>query len=87
MDDDDAWSGLDDLGSGVSNVANTILSAAGGYVAATINAKTQQTTDQTYVAATNALPLNNPNAWQHLLLIGGILVAVGLVAYEVMKKA
>jgi len=89
MDDTDGstdWSGLDDLGSGVSNVASSILSSAGGLITATINAKTQQTTDKTYVSATNALPVNNPNAWQHYVLIGAVLLVVIVAVVEVSKR-
>ena len=82
----DAWSGLDDLGSGVSNVANSILGAASNLVTAQINSKVAQTTNQTRVRATNALPLNNPNAWQHYVLIGGLLLVAVLIVIEVKKR-
>lgn len=86
MDDSTDWSGLDDLGSSVSNVASSIVSAGGNLIAAQLNARAQQTTDQTTVSATNALPVNNPNAWQHYVLVGVLVLVVVVVVAEVAKK-
>ena len=88
MDDDSdwGWSGLDDIGSSVSNVASSLISSAGSLLTAQINAKVQQTTDQTVVNAQNALPVNNPNAWQHWVLFGGLALVAVIVVVELTRK-
>jgi len=78
-DPQNAWSGLDDLGSGVANVGSNVLSAFGNLVSAQIN-KTALLTETGAVGKSNtAAPTANPNAWKTYVVIGVVIVAaIGL---------
>ncbi len=87
LDDDSSdWSGLDDLGSSTSNVASSILNSAGSLITGVINAKVQQTADQTQAASLTAAPTTNPNAWRTVLLVG-VVAAVLIGVVIIVKKA
>ena len=84
-DPQSAWSGLDDLGSGVTNVASNVFSAFGNLVTAQVN-KTALLTATCAVGRSNtAAPTPNPNAWKTYLVIGLVVVA-GIGLFHAWRK-
>lgn len=74
-----AWSGLDTVGSGTSNVATNILSSFGNLVSSQINKTALLTATGAVGKSNTAAPIANPNAWKTYLVIGLVIVAgVGL---------
>lgn len=79
------WGSLDTLGSGVSNVASSILTSYGNLVSAQVNRTALLTaTGKTGVSLTGA-PLANANSWGAFLLIGVAALGVVAVIWAVKK--
>jgi hypothetical protein len=78
-DPGNAWSGLDTVGSGTTNVATNVLSSFGNLVSAQINKTALLTATGAVGRSNTAAPTKNPNAWKTYLVIGLVIVAgVGL---------
>jgi hypothetical protein len=85
-DPQNAWSGLDDLGSGVANVGSNVFSAFGNLVSAQINKTALLTATGAVGKSNTAAPTANPNAWKTYIVIGLVIVA-GIGLYHAWRKA
>ena len=85
-DPSSAWTGLDDLGSGVSNVATNVLTSFGNLVSAQVNKTALLTATGAIGRSNTAAPTPNPNAWQTFLLVGLVIGAGALILHLVRKR-
>lgn len=85
-DPSSAWSGLDDLGSGVANVGSSVFSAFGNLVSAQINKTALLTATGAVGRSNTAAPTANPNAWKTYLVIGLVVVA-GIGLFHAWRKS
>jgi len=84
-DPQSAWSGLDTLGSSVSNVASSVLTSFGNLVSAQVNKTALLTATGAVGRSNTAAPTANPNTWKIFLAIGLVLVG-GLLVWKVVKR-
>lgn len=84
-DSSSSWAGLDDVGSGVGNVASNVLSSFGNLVSAQINKTALLTATGAVGKSNTAAPTKNPNAWK---IFAGIGVAIlgGLLLFHAVRK-
>jgi hypothetical protein len=80
-----SWAGLDNVGSGVSNVATNVLSSFGNLVSAQINKTALLTATGAVGKSNTAAPTANPNAWKTFLLAGLAIVA-GIAVFHFARK-
>lgn len=80
-----AWSGLDTVGSGVSNVASNVFTSFGNLVSAQINKTALLTATGAVGRSNTAAPTANPNAWKIFLGIG-VAILGGIVLYHLVRK-
>ncbi len=84
-DPQSAWSGLDDVGSGVANVATNVVSSFGNLVSAQINKTALLTATGAVGRSNTAAPTPNPNAWKTYVVIGLVIVA-GIGLWHAWRK-
>jgi hypothetical protein len=84
-DPQNAWSGLDDLGSNVSNVGSSVFSAFGNLVSAQINKTALLTATGAVGRSNTAAPTANPNAWKTYVVIALVIVA-GIGVWHAVRK-
>ena len=85
IDPSSDWSGLDTVGSGVSNVASNVFSSFGNLVSAQINKTALLTATGAVGKSNTAAPTANPNAWKIFLGIGVAIVG-GIVLFHLVKR-
>ena len=85
-DSSSSWAGLDNVGSGVSNVATNVLSSFGNLVSAQINKTALLTATGAVGKSNTAAPTRNPNAWKMYALVAVVIVAGIAVFHSVRRK-
>lgn len=84
-DPQNAWSGLDDLGSSVSNVGSNVFSAFGNLVSAQINKTALLTATGAVGRSNTAAPTPNPNVWKTYVVVALVIVA-GIGVWHAVRK-
>lgn len=84
-DSGSSWAGLDNVGSGVSNVATNILGSFGNLVSAQINKTALLTATGAVGRSNTAAPTANPNSWKTYALVAVVIIA-GVAVFHVARK-
>jgi hypothetical protein len=81
-----SWSGLDDAGSGTTNVASDIFSAAGHLVAAQLNRTALLTSTGAKAQALTNAKAASANSWSWVVVAGVAALAIGAVIWAVKRS-